>query len=346
MTTSKFVSDTGSSILANQSTVYVEGDVIFANNSAHIGGALHLACNPLSGEASGLSLFPNSNVVIANNSASFGGGISANEECINGHWCFFQFAIWTESNTSNITDHVKVTMQNNSATIAGDSLYGGPIDDCYLLTDDIHSPVMVDVDIFLAIFNLSGKPYISRVASAPYRICFCINRSPDDHCMTTSSLSAFRSEEIHVLAIVSGKTRGAYSATVRTTTGSSVELGPLQDVQRLVRSCGNLTYSVRSSANYAELYLSVDNNNLLGDPPSVINVTLMPCPFGFQELGDPPTCDCLLRLSMLAGVTCDINTQMIHRPGNVWIGNYSGDLVSHSNCPFDYCKDENSISPQ
>ena len=63
------------------------------------------------------------------------------------------------------------------------------------------------------------------------------------------------------------------------------------------------------------------------ESPTAINIVLLPCPLGFQEVRDPPTCSCLTWLSVVPGVTCDINTQSIHRPRNVWIGNYSGSLV-------------------
>lgn len=121
-------------------------------------------------------------------------------------------------------------------------------------------------------------------------------------------------------------------------------LDPLQSVQQLVRSCGNLTHSLRMSGSHAQLYLLVETIENLFESPTVINIVLLPCPLGFQEVGDPPTCSCLTWLSVVPGVTCDINTQSIHRPRNVWIGNYSGELVAHRNCPFDFCKAANSIT--
>lgn len=342
---SRFSCNPGGGIVANQSDIYVEGEVVFAENTAITGGAIHLACNQLTGMVSRLFLLPDSEISILNNSANFGGGISANEQCSEDLWCFFQLTFMTNSNLSNnINDSVKITLINNLAATAGDSLFGGPIDDCYILTDDPSSPATADISFFHEIFNLSGQPYTSSVASYPYRVCFCMGRSPEDYCLTTVSLSVFRGEQFHVSAIISGRTRGAYSASVRTRTTSSAELGPLQAVQQLDRTCGNLNYSLRTSNSHAELQLSVERIYDFKDSPTVINVTLLPCPFGFEEVGDPPRCDCLKHLSSVAGVTCNVNTQTVSRPGNIWIGNYSGGVVAHLNCPFDYCKQQNSIS--
>lgn len=214
--TSIFINNKGSGILSNQSNIYMEGEVFFSENTAAVGGAIDLACNPLSGKMSRLILFPKSTVTIVNNSARFGGGISANQKCSDDQWCFFQLAFYEGINSTNTTEIANVIMENNTAATAGDSLYGGPISDCYILTDinNVYSPVMVDISLFQLVFNLSGEPYIFRVASLPYRICFCVDSSPEEFCLTNMSFNVFRGEDFHVSAIISGQTRGAYSASV------------------------------------------------------------------------------------------------------------------------------------
>ena len=79
-------------------------------------------------------------------------------------------------------------------------------------------------------------------------------------------------------------------------------------------------------------------------PVSIMSISFRPCPLGFNLSDNPPKCDCALQLRK-PGVKCNINTQLIHRPALVWIGNYSDEVVVHTNCPFDYCKPEdNDIS--
>ena len=52
------------------------------------------------------------------------------------------------------------------------------------------------------------------------------------------------------------------------------------------------------------------------------------------------TCVCRSELNT-PPITCDINTQIITRDGNMWIGykNDSDCLIVYQNCPFDYCND-------
>jgi len=42
----------------------------------------------------------------------------------------------------------------------------------------------------------------------------------------------------------------------------------------------------------------------------------------------------------MTGISCDINTTLIHHPPSMWIGIYSTDntIAVHRNCPFDHCK--------
>ena len=108
--------------------------------------------------------------------------------------------------------------------------------------------------------------------------------------------------------------------------------------------CENLTYSVRTSQKSINLHLSVESIIGADMPVSIISISFRPCPLGFNLSDNPPKCDCALQLRK-PGVKCNINTQLIHRPALVWIGNYSDEVGVHTNCPFDYCKPEdNDIS--
>ena len=52
------------------------------------------------------------------------------------------------------------------------------------------------------------------------------------------------------------------------------------------------------------------------------------------------TCACRFEFN-IPSITCDINTQIITRDGNIWIGYKSNSdcLIVYQNCPFDYCND-------
>ena len=78
--------------------------------------------------------------------------------------------------------------------------------------------------------------------------------------------------------------------------------------------------------------------------PVYINVTILPCPLGFELEGDHLTkCGCSKLLQGLEGVSCDITDQTITRSDLVWIGvdNSSVEtLVTSEYCPYNYCKSE------
>ena len=77
--------------------------------------------------------------------------------------------------------------------------------------------------------------------------------------------------------------------------------------------------------------------------PVYVNVTLLPCPLGFQLRGSPAKCECNTLLQNLTGVECDITDQVIVRRGLVWIGvekNSNETLLTSEYCPLNYCKSQ------
>ena len=80
--------------------------------------------------------------------------------------------------------------------------------------------------------------------------------------------------------------------------------------------------------------------------PVYVNITLLPCPLGFDLRGDPEAkCECNALVQTLTGVECDITDVTISRSGLVWIGvsdkdNSSETLMTSRYCPLNYCKSE------
>jgi len=143
--------------------------------------------------------------------------------------------------------------------------------------------------------------------------------------------------------MIVGKYGYASPALVRTVIapGNSGELQEQQSIQELGKMCANLTYSIRTSQEFIKLHLSVES--LMDDqmPLTIINISFLPCPLGFNLSDNPPKCDCALQLRK-PGVKCNINSQLIHHPALVY---YSDEVVVHTNCQFDYCKPgDNDIS--
>ena len=224
---------------------------------------------------------------------------------------------------------------HNTAQKAGDSNYGGNLDSCS------------NASSLLSVFEINGTQSQSEIASKPYKVCFCPNTFTGHSCQTTSNATVFRGQTFQKAVVGSGQYGYASPAVIRISflAGFTGELGERQNIQEVSRRCTNITLSIKTPAELIELDLSVEGSSI-SDPPvaTVLTVSFLPCPFGFNLTGNPPKCDCANHLKQ-PGVNCSIDSQLVHRPAAVWIGNYSDDVVIHSHCPFDYCKPEdNEIS--
>ena len=81
--------------------------------------------------------------------------------------------------------------------------------------------------------------------------------------------------------------------------------------------------------------------------PIFINITILPCPLGFNLTGDPPSCQCTNKLHIIGIDNCTVTngTGLVYRRGTVWVShsNYNNNsktdgVLVHSYCPYDYCK--------
>ena len=181
----------------------------------------------------------------------YGGAIAANEKCINMDLCFFQ-----ELQLQDSREPMVVIMKNNTAEIAGDSIYGGLIESCYLVSvnsSGVTTHDQLTTNYFTRIFKTDGLPSSSNIASRPYKVCFC-NESSSlqlQECITTKHIGVFVGQDFYTLAATVGQYKGASPAIVHSklqTFGYEGKLGARQSIQGLGRTCGNLTYSITFDA--------------------------------------------------------------------------------------------------
>ena len=346
---STFSDNNCTSVTAKGSIFHLQGIVEFYRNTGYSGGALALRrdtdCKSKQSSImeNSMILNPHTSVYIVNNTAvRYGGGILA--ECAVGHYCFFQ-----TGNLNYTQMDARVVMEGNRAGKAGDSIFGGCLNSCYLKA--LSPEMILTPKTFSSLFQMHGQTQ-SEVAASPQKICFCDRDEFEGsvgynyHCISEASIAHFKGETFHVLAMIVGEYGYASSALVRTVIapGDSGELEEQQSIQELGNMCANLTYSVRTIQESLNLHLSVESLTDDDRPLTILNISFRPCPLGFNLSDTPPKCDCAVQLRK-PGVKCNINTQLVHRPALVWIGNYSDEVVVHTNCPFDYCKPtDNEIS--
>ena len=308
----------------DNSLVIFNGHNMFVNNSGIYGGGIALF------KSSQLLLNQNTNISFINNHASkSGGGIFVYQvhgvDNITG--CSFKVIPYHYPNDTKTV----LYFVNNTADISGDVLYGGKIFDC---TNTLY---------FDHLFHYPQQTGLSVVSSDPIQVCFCESNRPNCF-IKIISLFATPGYDVNVSLATVGILDGLTQGVIKLKSSDNSTIVQYNN-NRLNANCTNVTFTLRTnpSLHITQLYATLEssNNKPLYDPyAKVLEVTIEPCPIGFQLVNG--TCICRPELNS-GSITCDINTQIITRDGNMWIG-YENDLnclIIYSNCPFHYCNDNN-----
>ena len=283
---------------------------IFLNNSGVYGG--------------GIALYDSSSLIIkdrisfVNNHASISGGGIFVSLVINVKipvHCFFLF-----HSRDGVLDFV-----NNTADVSGDVMYGGNINDGNCNDFDHH-------------FHYPKQKGLSVVSSDAIELCFCKSERPDCSIKKTS-VNTMPGININIQVAAVGIKNGLTSGVLKLTdTLTNVQV----DDNRLNVSCNNITFRLKANSSlhattvFGTLESSVDPVN---DPlHKVLEVAIKSCPTGFPLVND--SCACRTELTNSPTITCDVNTQVITREKDMWIG-YSGCLIVYKKCPLDYCNHNN-----
>ena len=354
----QFKNNNISGLLAEKSNVFLEGDNIFYNNSGARGGGIFLLYS---------YLYPrlNTKVSFVNNRASeVGGAIYIKEEL--SPYGNYPCPIRPDTPNGMLYNETGIVFEfnNNTARDAGASIYGGYFDTCnaesykVLHLSASSSPSNANSKLNAILNFTNNRSEVSEISSDPNGVCFC-DGSLQNCTRKLRSITTFPGAQFNVTVLTVGQQNGYVKGVVRATFCNSSlhhSLGKLQDSQTIHRYCTNLTYRVLSNNSVEYLELTVVNpSELFGylfNPPT-LSIQLLPCPLGFSLQGIPPACGCSSILTN-AGITCNITTQTIHRPAEIWVGyanantfpsqvNTSRRITVHKHCPFDYCipKDNN-----
>ena len=176
-----------------------------------------------------------------------------------------------------------------------------------------------------------------------------------------------------------GTVPGSVTARINSERGSGSVLGSeLQHSQEIGgRRCHNITYSIASERSTEEISLAVDTQSFgrslrevkevvhfqltretasisptLRSPydsvfetffhvPVFVNVTLLPCPVGFQLVSGRCVCHQILLDNHIDSCSISNGVASIKRYAPYWIGlpnDTNSSILIHPRCPFDYCK--------
>ena len=349
-----FESNACSALAAVQSTVIFQGENTFRDNNDTHGGGLVL------GENSQIYLKPYTNVSFINNHAhSVGGGIYVQDEnLLSTTMCFFELD-YSITKSEKLLDTIAIVMINNTADLAGNAIYGGSIDRCFMyapLAWKKYWRFMTNVKAFFdKLFHISPNNSLS-VTSNPSGVCFCNGNHTLDCNKKKYELVKFPGETFQVSMVIVGQLNGIVPGKVLATLVHGSTLANHDQYLQEINStrCNSLTYSVHSSRESETIVLTPLQtvNSSASNDPTNISLSLKPCPLGFSLTHDPlrPYCDCAPLLSR--DYFCNISDQTILRQSSAWVSvvktenttdNYLIKFQKH--CPEDYCQ-ENEVHIQ
>ena len=327
--------------------LFIQGRMIFANNSGSNGAAISLY------HSSYLFLIPPLHATFLNNKALlYGGAIYAVNDPLPGdNMCVIQLGV---SNLDNLD--IMMTFINNKAGLAGNSIYAALIYNCtqYYSTD-------LDIRVLL---NATFEPILTdnglqHISSEPVEICYCSKSNVSDdkiqlHCTSSETtiqvIDTYPGKSI-TLSIVPVDAMGliVYSPVSASVTHYhyygphlSQDVLTLKEGQDLVSlsglRCSKVTYNIHSKTNQAKhgyLQLAIPGNQ----PSLSALIYVYPCPIGFQ-LSNNGICECDHFITkVITNAECNISTLLITRPIESWLGRINNSTLGFTNiCPSGNCR--------
>ena len=313
------------------------GEILFENNIAQNGGALKVC------EASLVLVHNGTYVRFINNSAKRGGAIYVQQPCMDTMpVCFIEPIVPKGTPVIEFNKTIKLEFINNSATIAGDVLYGGDLDVCVTMLPYFWNASMnyynywYSKEIFKNIFVHHSNNGPSWVSSDPRGVCLCHESKMYNHLCTTSrdSIETYPGEQFAVSVItvgqMNGSTAGMIDASLLNDDHHSHSLITLSHPKPIAK-CIDLKFVLQSNQTIAKMSfkpVTPEIDTHYSTIMSNLTVHLLPCPLGFQLTHSPPyTCICSPLLTQflipigISEVACNISNQIISVPKRrVWFG--------------------------
>ena len=309
---SNFSSNIGTVILAIRSDIILEGHIVFHNNTGINGAAIMLIGDNVIYLKEGLQVNFTNNIAL-----SSGGAIYALDNTLSVTKCTFQV---NYSNHHNIS----VLFANNTATVAGNSVYSSKLYNCYIDNEYITSTKIYD-----SIFNNNTQ----NISTTPVNLTICdLNNSNIPHTndtypgqTNTFSMAAIDAVGHHSYSIVT-------IAPVKETNSGYTHINwwfSERENTQVISETDNCTL-INVTIHTNDPSTLPYHGKLLFTIPSilyitVVNINLKPCPPGFEL--DPVRGSCICSNVFLSlkidsyTPNCSINTKTFNRPTiSSWAG--------------------------
>ena len=290
---------TGLSLIT--SSVTINDDSIFKNNTGVVGGGLAINAS------SELILTSSANLKFIDNHASYkGGGIYVEQSSATD-------GETTDSDIKLMAPNIPLTLINNSAGLVGGDMYG------------------VYGKTYNNQFNFTNHANISSTGN-PIEVCFC-----DPH--TTTSHENYRhASDQHIypgqalkfnMTLLGYDYFGSLKPTDGTVQVYSNDGSSLLNSTYIPNTCSLIEYTPKLTQKGYQTY-SITFSSLRPPllPDAIFNFTVKECPIGFSLDKSQGSCSTCSQSVSRENVTCDINTLNITHNGLLWIGTY------HTSTPF------------
>ena len=347
----------GGAINSDNSTIGLSGNITFTNNSSPRGGAVFLQA------FSTLALNPPLQLYAQHNTAEMGAAIFV-EDIITYNIClpltdpFFPIQadpvycfFFVNATSSSDSKSVDLVFENNTAAVAGTTLYGGMLDTCSLLRETSPPDITSGLEVFLAVSETvqSGEDLTSPIASDPLELCFCYDDKLNCSQLQTDTLFVRRGQPFTVSVVALGQANGSVPTIIRAQFPTLVSrqtsfLGSGEGIQESGVTCTELQYSLFSSGDSVDVTVFPNGPcRDIGMSSRTIRLSFLPCHLGFLLSGATCICDPVIQPFTNS---CNAVDGTIERSAGArfWIGvvredtNVTG-LVTYPYCPFDYCTD-------
>ena len=306
-------------------------------------------------------------LLINNNTADYGGAVYVDDDTNSGTCnvtpfsdktsisseCFIQgLSLYVICYFCECITTINTYFTANSASVAGDVLYGGLLDRCgaspfaeIFLKYRNSTPSSLSATSYMVnITDLDIQDFNSTemISSDPVRVCFCRDNQSD--CSYHPQPESVRKGETFTVSLVAVDhiNNTIANSTIHAFVSLEAKLGEGQSLQLTSGdgSCTDLTYSILSPHNSEKLYLYADGPCMrLGISTANLTVNITPCPIGFNDSGLSCECDPILYPEYISN--CSIDRETVQRKENVWFAyvkttDHRG-YILHKHCPFDYC---------
>ena len=346
-----FMNTTGSVIQAYNSDIHLNGSLYFLNNKASHGAAIRLD------SLSHLFIHESTNASFVNNHASFyGGAIYSHVDRnlpITNLLCAIQIV---SQNISQL--NAKMIFKNNTAKLAGNSIYMSPLYDCQqLYLKEVNSNV-----IYQTLFHFEAKNNnvrLSEISSVPVSTYRCnVNNSNNN----TRQIEVYPGETITIGLQAYDLNGNPTYAQIFTRMTTFIKLWKLndhhytlsEDVTYLLpnlqqiqtvysNSCTALHFTIFSESISGIMYLQFE---VVGYVPTTrVKLISKSCPPGFNYSSESKACVCSSFLKQCGITQCNIDTSTINIPSQSWLGVVdNGKIIGYTeHCPPGYCLPNTTI---